>query len=48
MRESNFWLRIINGIKEIDQVNEELSLLIIESNELKNILGSIVNKSRNQ
>ena len=44
MRESNYWLRIIDGIKEVS--NEELVFLIQESKELKLILGAIVNKSR--
>lgn len=45
MRESNYWLRIIQRTeKEIDaQVLEEL---IKESSELKNILGAIVQKCR--
>jgi len=45
MRESNYWLRIINGI--YDTENHELTTLIQESKELKLILGSIVQKSRN-
>lgn len=44
MRESNYWLRLINGISE--DTNEELAYLIQESKELKLILGAIVNKSR--
>ncbi len=44
MRETNYWLRIINGIT--DDKNEELAYLIQESKELKLILGSIVQKSR--
>lgn len=42
MRESNYWLRIIREISELDN---ELILLIKESEELKNILGSIYSKS---
>jgi four helix bundle protein len=41
MRESNYWLRII---KEISDANNELNLLLEESEELKNILGSIYSK----
>jgi len=45
MRESNYWLRVINpiltDIKSIEQVN----FLITESDELKKILGSIVTKT---
>jgi len=45
MRESNYWLRIIKRtVEEVDQ--SELDYLIKESAELKNILGSIVQKSR--
>jgi len=47
MRESNYWLRILASLDftEIDQ--EELKWLIKESNELKLILGTIVQKTRN-
>ncbi len=45
MRESNYWLRIIK--RTVKEVNiQELDYLIQESGELKNILGSIVQKSR--
>ena len=45
MRESNYWLRIIK--RTIKEVNiSELDYLIQESAELKNILGSIVQKMR--
>jgi four helix bundle protein len=45
MRESNYWLRIIKRtVKEVDQT--ECEHLISESTELKNILGSIVQKSK--
>ncbi len=45
MRESNYWLRIIKRtVKEINP--SENDYLIKESSELKNILGSIVQKSR--
>jgi len=45
MRESNYWLRIIR--RTVKEVNiSELDYLIKESAELKNILGSIVQKSR--
>lgn len=46
MRESNYWLRIIKGIDS--EANTELNYLIQESKELKLILGSIVQKSRNK
>ena len=45
MRESNYWLRIIKRtVKEVN--TDELEYLIKESAELKKILGSIVQKSR--
>ena len=45
MRESNYWLRIIK--RTVKEVNiSELDYLIKESGELKNILGSIVQKTR--
>ena len=45
MRESNYWLRIIE--RTVPEANKkELDYLISESIELKNILGSIVQKSR--
>jgi four helix bundle protein len=43
MRESNYWLRIL---KELVEPGSELLWLIQESKELKNILGSIVQKTR--
>jgi four helix bundle protein len=48
MRESNYWLRLINStIDEISDMNE-LEWLTNESLELKKILGSIVQKSSNR
>lgn len=45
MRESNYWLRIIKRtVKEVNMT--DLDFLIKESGELKNILGSIVQKTR--
>jgi len=45
MRESNYWLRIIKRtVKEINP--SENDYLIKESAELKNILGSIVQRTR--
>jgi four helix bundle protein len=45
MRESNYWLRIIK--RTVPEVNaSDLAYLIKESTELKKILGSIVQKSR--
>ena len=45
MRESNYWLRIIDSTVP-DIAKSEIDFLIKESGELKNILGSIVQKSR--
>jgi four helix bundle protein len=46
MRESNYWYRIIDATIPDTIKNEELKSLLIESNELKKILGSIVSKTR--
>ena len=43
MRESNYWLRIINAIIIVKR--KELAFLLDESEQLKKILGSIVNKT---
>ena len=45
MRESNYWLRVINEILDNELQKEELKYLIKESKELKNILGSILIKT---
>lgn len=44
MRESNYWLRMLRAIDNQD--NFELEWLLKESEELKNILGTIVQKTR--
>ena len=44
MRESNYWLKILTGINEDIELEEELDGLQQESEELKNILGSITSK----
>jgi four helix bundle protein len=44
MLESNYWLRIVSSLNENE--SSELSWLIDESEELKKILGSIVQKTR--
>jgi four helix bundle protein len=41
MRESNYWLRVLN---ELYTSNSEIIRLVKESQELKNILGSINSK----
>lgn len=43
MRESNYWLRVVDAI--ISVKTKELTFLLDESAQLKNILGSIVNKT---
>ncbi len=45
MRESNFWLKVINGTLSKDELREDCQILIKESTELKNILGSICSKT---
>jgi hypothetical protein len=45
MRESNYWLRILKAINLNPGRIEEIEALIDESNQLKKILGSIVNKT---
>lgn len=46
MRESNYWLRIVNA-HEVTQIPKtDLKTLVQESEELKNILGSSVTKTR--
>ncbi len=45
MRESNYWLRIIKETLPGKLINEELEYLVDESQQLKNILGSIVSKT---
>lgn len=46
MRESNYWLRVIDGINEQSDLQMEIKKLIKESNELKNILGAICTKTQ--
>lgn len=45
MRESNYWLKLINEVISKDYITNELVWLINESTELKKILGAIVQKS---
>ncbi len=44
MRESNYWLRLIAATNDNSKLEKQIKSLIIESGELKKILGSIVNK----
>ena len=47
IRESNYWLRLLNATDTTKKLNqEELDFLVNESEELKKILGSIVSKSK--
>ncbi|MDY0279120.1 MAG: four helix bundle protein [Clostridia bacterium] len=41
-RESNYWLRVLKALQEKD--DNELAFLIQESDEIKKILATIVNK----
>ena len=43
-RESNYWLRIILKLRDIE--SEELNRLLNESRELKNILAAIINNTK--
>jgi hypothetical protein len=48
MRESNYWLRLIDATCAFEYIpKEELGDLIKESSELKNILGKISSSTRN-
>lgn len=42
--ETNYWLRIIKELEVSD--NDKLSVLLQESLEIKNILGAILNKTK--
>ena len=46
MRESNYWLKVTNGILQQNDLKQECRLLIQESKELKNILGAICTKTQ--
>ena len=46
MRESNYWLKVLDGVSNDVRIKEENTRLINESGELKNILGSIVSKMK--
>jgi hypothetical protein len=46
MRESNYWLRILEAIDNENISSEKLNEYINESEELKKILGSIVTKTK--
>ena len=43
-RESNYWLRVIKALDEKEDT--ELTKLLVESIELKNIFGAIVNNTK--
>ena len=44
MRESNYWMKILQGINEDTELEKDIEGLSKESEELKNILGSIASK----
>ena len=46
MRESNYWLRLIKVVIDSKYSVDELDWLISESQELKKILGAIIQKSK--
>ncbi len=48
MRESNYWLRLLDSINEDVKLNVSINELVKESEELKKILGSIVNKKQDK
>lgn len=45
IRESDYWLHVIQGINESDRYSAEIETLLKESDELKKIVGSISSKS---
>ena len=48
MRESNYWLRLINATLSFEEDSlKDLTKLLEESTELKNILGKIASSTRN-
>ncbi len=48
MRESNYWLRLIEATLTFENdLNDELKSLVEESSQLKNILGKIASSTRN-
>ena len=46
MRESNYFLRILNATLPDEYIDDEFSFLLQESKELMNILGSIMTKTQ--
>jgi len=46
MRESNYWLKVINGTLTQKNLTQECQVLIKESQELKSILGAICSKTQ--
>lgn len=45
MRESNYWLRLIETTLPESKLDKKLDFLIDESDQLKKILGSIITKT---
>ncbi len=46
MKESKYWLKVLNAIMDFDYNKDEFSWLNNESNELSKILGSIASKTK--
>ncbi len=48
MRESNYWLQLINATLTFEnELNGEIKYLIEESSQIKNVLGKIASSTRN-
>lgn len=45
MRESNYWLQVLNGLHNNDELDGEIKDLVSESKGLKSILGDICTKT---
>ena len=45
MRESNYWLKVTEGILIREELEKDCAILVQESKELKNILGAICSKT---
>ena len=46
MKESKYWLKVLNAIMDFDYNKDEFNWLNNESNELSKILGSIASKTK--
>jgi len=45
MKESKYWLKVLNAIMDFNYVKKEFNWLNNETNELSKILGSIASKT---